>query len=180
MQSKALTQARLLEQRQTNSKDFRKLCQAIIDGNDDLFEKFLKRVVKANEINSVTNLSTLYNDKPFSAVSLMFLAAAYGRQQFLKILLQNGGDGSYAYAANSCSILHLAALNGWNEIIELFLKQYVPLNLFDFQGRTPLHNAAMKNHPDTINLLCTHGADLAAHLARRPVFHTINWRGYCR
>ena len=58
--------------------------------------------------------------------------------------------------------LHMAAQDGRDEDIELFLDHGCDVNEPGDLGYTPLHFAVMGGHLDTARLLLSHGADLEA------------------
>ena len=57
------------------------------------------------------------------------------------------------------SPLHFAARNGFDAIIEMFIKAGANVNAGDGWGFTPLHEAVMSNKESTVALLMKNGAD---------------------
>ena len=55
--------------------------------------------------------------------------------------------------------LHIAAQNGYLEIVELLLEHGANPNVQDNDGRTPLHYAVENCHVDVARVLLDHGAD---------------------
>ena len=56
--------------------------------------------------------------------------------------------------------IHLAALHGHKELVELFLQNGIDVNKRNNKNDTPVLWAARGNHEDTVRLLIRHGADL--------------------
>jgi ankyrin repeat protein len=59
--------------------------------------------------------------------------------------------------------LHAAAQDGDVARITLLLNEDYQPNAFDDVGKTPLHYAAERGHPDVMRLLLASGADVNAH-----------------
>ena len=54
--------------------------------------------------------------------------------------------------------LHIAAVAGQKEVVELLIAKGADVNAKTIAGRTPLYVAAQKGHKDVIELLKKHGA----------------------
>jgi len=65
---------------------------------------------------------------------------------------------------NGATPLHIAALNGNKDIVELFLAYKADANAKNNIGVVPLHVAADRGHTDVAVLLLTHGADVNAKM----------------
>lgn len=134
-----------------------------MNGNQNKFDLHLKKVLKAKEISSVTDIQGKFpEDGHFKNVSLAYLAAYYQNYHkcpFLKTLLENGADASYCYPATRHSLLHFAAQKGWENILILLLNNNASISVLDAEGRTPLFMAAKNGHVDCVKTLCNKGAD---------------------
>jgi len=69
--------------------------------------------------------------------------------------------------------IHLAALKGHKELVELFLQNGVDVNVRNNRNDTPVLWAARGNHVDTVRLLIQHGADL--HIQNDKGSTPLHW-----
>lgn len=58
------------------------------------------------------------------------------------------------------SVIHSAAANGREQIIEILLSHGIDINSKDERGKTALHYAAMFNRKETAEFLLAHGAEI--------------------
>lgn len=67
--------------------------------------------------------------------------------------------------------LHLAAMNGWLDVVERLLEAKAPINATDVHRQTPMHLAAHQNHASVIERLIAGGAmvNLADERGQTPL-----------
>ena len=77
-------------------------------------------------------------------------------------LLIESGANVQAVDRRGMTPLHVAAVKGRDELLELLITAKADIKANDSGGRTPLHYAAMYNHKGTIDWLTRKGADINA------------------
>ena len=79
-------------------------------------------------------------------------------------LLKNDPDLVLAKDENGFTPLHLAAANGYKDMVDFLLTTKADVNARDNSGSTPLHQAAAAEgeHTDIVELLLAHKADVNA------------------
>lgn len=77
-------------------------------------------------------------------------------------LIRAGFDTRGHYLKEQRTALHFAAEKGSMEVIRALLKDNVPIDSRDSNGRTPLHVAAEMGHHGVVQLLLDHGSDMLA------------------
>ena len=60
------------------------------------------------------------------------------------------------------TLLHIAAEDGYREIIKLLLSKGIDINVRDEAGNTPLHKAVLNGELESVRLLLSRGADINA------------------
>ena len=79
-------------------------------------------------------------------------------------LIKNNPDLVFSKDKYGFTALHLAAANGYRDIVEFLLTTNAEVNSKDNAGSTPLHQAAAAEgqHSDIVELLLAHKADIDA------------------
>lgn len=79
-------------------------------------------------------------------------------------------------AENDSTLLHIAAFNGEQEILEILLKNGMNENTKNEEGQTPLHIAASQKHDDIMKCLLDYGADMKCsdHLGNNPLHYLVS------
>ncbi|NXD84658.1 RFXK protein, partial [Halcyon senegalensis] len=86
-------------------------------------------------------------------------AAAFGEIETVRHLLEWGAD-PHALAKERESALSLASMGGYTDIVTMLLERNVDINIYDWNGGTPLLYAVRGNHVKCVEALLAHGADL--------------------
>ncbi|KAG8200358.1 hypothetical protein JTE90_028540 [Oedothorax gibbosus] len=79
----------------------------------------------------------------------------------LKLVLDEGGDIEFR-DHQGATPLHIAAANGYVNVVEFILDNHGSTNVCDNDMWQPIHAAACWGHPDVIEMLVMAGADLSA------------------
>ncbi|XP_005409677.1 PREDICTED: DNA-binding protein RFXANK isoform X2 [Chinchilla lanigera] len=86
-------------------------------------------------------------------------AAAFGEIETVRFLLDWGAD-PHVLAKERESALSLASMGGYTDIVGLLLERDVDINIYDWNGGTPLLYAVRGNHVKCVEALLARGADL--------------------
>ncbi|XP_030365110.1 DNA-binding protein RFXANK isoform X1 [Strigops habroptila] len=86
-------------------------------------------------------------------------AAAFGEIETVRHLLEWGAD-PHALAKERESALSLASMGGYTDIVTMLLERNVDINIYDWNGGTPLLYAVRGNHVKCVEALLARGADL--------------------
>ncbi|NXT54240.1 RFXK protein, partial [Pluvianellus socialis] len=86
-------------------------------------------------------------------------AAAFGEIETVRHLLEWGAD-PHALAKERESALSLASMGGYTDIVIMLLERDVDINIYDWNGGTPLLYAVRGNHVKCVEALLARGADL--------------------
>ncbi|XP_009578546.1 PREDICTED: DNA-binding protein RFXANK, partial [Fulmarus glacialis] len=86
-------------------------------------------------------------------------AAAFGEIETVRHLLEWGAD-PHALAKERESALSLASTGGYTDIVIMLLERNVDINIYDWNGGTPLLYAVRGNHVKCVEALLARGADL--------------------
>ena len=92
----------------------------------------------------------------------VFEAAALGRTERLRQLLDEDASRVKAFGADGFHPLGLACFFGHVDAAQLLLDRGADVNATAADGRTALHGAALQGYDDVIKFLASHGADLNA------------------
>jgi len=94
----------------------------------------------------------------------LHLAAFFGHEDAVRVLLEEGADASVVARHVSLAVapLHSAAAGGNASIVRLLLEAGADANARQEGGFTPLHSAARNGDRESAEALIEHGADTAA------------------
>jgi ankyrin repeat protein len=106
------------------------------------------------------------NDKDSFSTMPLYYAAAHGRGEVVRFLLDNGADIE-ARRKDGLTALMTAAYSGHQEIVELLIERGANINARDNAGLTVLDCAAMSGSEPLMALLRQHG-DVTAPKAAEP------------
>ncbi|KAI4495270.1 hypothetical protein M0804_001471 [Polistes exclamans] len=129
---------------------YRTLASYITDDNLAGLQSFLE------------NRRTQVDDRDENGSTALILAAAKGKIQFLRELINYGADVNTEDADNWTALL-CAAKEGYTEICSELLDHGANLEHRDMGGWTALMWATYKGRSDTVKLLIARGADVNAH-----------------
>ncbi|CAH2293429.1 DNA-binding RFXANK isoform X1 [Pelobates cultripes] len=102
---------------------------------------------------------TLLNRQDERGFTPLMWAAAFGEIETIQHLLDMGAD-PHILAKERESALSLASTGGYSDIVTLLLKKEVDINIYDWNGGTPLLYAVRGNHVKCVEVLIEHGADI--------------------
>ena len=112
---------------------------------------------------------TLENEKRYKLNTELFSAAANGRHKEVVRLINIGVDAHLyqglkvkPYEREHNTPLHLAALNGYLEIVKYLIKKEADIDAKNRKNQTPLHLAVHNAHKHIIEYLVESGADINA------------------
>ncbi|XP_078280163.1 DNA-binding protein RFXANK isoform X2 [Rhinoraja longicauda] len=103
--------------------------------------------------------SSLLNVPDERGFTPLMWAAAFGEIAVVRFLLEMGADPRIL-AKERESTLSLASIQGYTDIILLLLEHGVDVNIYDWNGGTPLLYAVHGNHVRCVEALLARGADL--------------------
>ena len=105
-------------------------------------------------------------------------AASKGNIEAVKRHLATGTDVDVKGGWMVITPLHMAALNGHKEIVELLIAKGADINAKDDSEWTPLHWAADEGHKEVAEFLIAEGADVNAKAedGETPLDATIEFR----
>jgi ankyrin repeat protein len=109
--------------------------------------------------------SDLNIPEPTRQSSPIITAAAAGKTEAAKLLIDAGADLNYKNADGSTA-LHTAAVFGNNEIARLLINAGIDLNSKNNDGASPLHVAAFFGRVDIVKALLDKGADISIKNSR--------------
>ncbi len=96
--------------------------------------------------------------EPSRASTPLITAAALGKTEAAKLLIDAGADLNYRNADGSTA-LHTAAVFGTTEVARLLIEAGADLNIQNNDGSTPLHAAAFFCRVEIVKMLLEKGAD---------------------
>ena len=96
--------------------------------------------------------------EPSRASTPLITAAALGRVEAAKLLIDAGADLNYQNADGSTA-LHTAVVFGRNEIARMLIDAGIDLNVQNNDGATALHTAAFFGKKEIVEALLQKGAD---------------------
>jgi ankyrin repeat protein len=96
--------------------------------------------------------------EPSRASTPLITAAAFGKTEAAKILIEAGADLNYQNADGSTA-LHTAAAFDKPEIVKMLIDAGADVNIQNNQGATALHTAAFLCRSEIVKVLLAKGAD---------------------
>ncbi|KDE06163.1 hypothetical protein MVLG_03445 [Microbotryum lychnidis-dioicae p1A1 Lamole] len=130
-----------------------RLRQALVDPKSTITH--LERL--ANKVEDVRNIN------PSTRQTSLALAARAGRLDVCDWLLFDEGHEEIEISRDAAgeTILHIAAANGFVDLLNMYLSQYpFVLDWVDARGATSLHIAAMKGQLEAIQILIHAGSEI--------------------
>lgn len=125
----------------------RSLCQAILSGNANNVEIFLRRGADAN--------LRLYYNSP-----LLILSAGEGQEEIVRFLLDAGADINAVSSLTEATALAFAAIRGRPSVVRVLLERGATVDMPSGSGATPLTHAASEGQTECLRLLLAHHADV--------------------
>ena len=127
------------------------------------------------------SLASAAND---DGLSVAEVAAATGKDQILKLLLDKGVSPNFQNPATGKSLIEAAAECNQTNTAELLIQRRTKLDIEDNDGYSPIHIAALRDSAAVLELLLKHKADpnlrTAASGTHRPPIGSappfVNWR----
>lgn len=86
-------------------------------------------------------------------------AALYGQEDWVQLLLVEGGANVDAIRPDGRTALHMASLNGYDKVVRCLIQARANTNVEDNGGWTALHVATEYDYLETARVLCEAGAD---------------------
>lgn len=117
---------------------------AALNGREDVFKELIVRGADANIDDSINH-------------KLLHLAAKGGLVNVVKELLDTGNCDINLPIRNGDTALHLATLNGRQEVIQHLIDRKANINAVNNYGVTAAHNAASKGHVEILQILQSNG-----------------------
>ncbi|RJX30482.1 MAG: hypothetical protein C4531_08910 [Desulfurivibrio sp.] len=105
----------------------------------------------------LVSLGCAVNDQDEQGVSPLFRAAMMGSTGNAQVLIKNGADLTVRGKRYLLTPLHLAAIKGYGDLVDLLLAAGAYPNSKDKDGHTPLFYAVKYNFPAIAALLRDHG-----------------------
>ncbi|KAH9962793.1 hypothetical protein BGW80DRAFT_1448371 [Lactifluus volemus] len=84
--------------------------------------------------------------------------------EIVRWLLECGAETNARDTREGLIPLHVAALRGNLETVQILVQHNADINAKDFSGKTPLHYASERGHLDVVRLLLGSGADVNARM----------------
>ncbi|XP_064031266.1 DNA-binding protein RFXANK isoform X5 [Pogoniulus pusillus] len=117
---------------------------------------------RGNEVSALPatlDSENLVNKPDERGFTPLIWAAAFGEIETVRHLLDWGAD-PHALAKERESALSLASMGGYTDIVTMLLERNVDINIYDWNGGTPLLYAVRGNHVKCVEALLARGADL--------------------
>jgi ankyrin repeat protein len=96
--------------------------------------------------------------EPSRASTPLISAAAFGKTEAAKILIDGGASINYQYADGSTA-LHTACVFGTTDAAKLLIDSGAELDIKNKEGSAPIHIAAFFGHTEIVKSLLEKGAD---------------------
>jgi uncharacterized protein CbrC (UPF0167 family)/ankyrin repeat protein len=100
------------------------------------------------------------NKKTTDGLSPLYLAIEYSTEEIAAYFVSSGADLLLPLSDYDRTILHIAAIKGYQQLCTIILDKGIPVDLTDAQGYTALQLAVRENHPRVIEYLASRGASL--------------------
>ncbi len=109
----------------------------------------------------------------------IMLACQYGDEEEVRKTLLEVPWLARVSDTNGFTPLHVAALWGHVDIVQMLLKHKADPNAHNNAGMAPLHGAAMAGHMEVVQLLLEHGAEVNAadNIGNTPLYFAA-WDGH--
>jgi hypothetical protein len=148
-----------------------------MSNNDELFRAILSGDLHVLQrlIADRGNDPEFYNRKNSNGFTALFRACTDGRADMVQALLNAGADGSIM--CGRASALHIAASNGYFDIVKMLVDSGVPLDAriaapaLLLPGSTALQLAAARDHVDIMLLLLSHYAEVESETLHFATYH---------
>ncbi|GEM_PF-5475863 len=153
------------------------LCTAAGRGHAETVQVLLEKGAKADLVSSYRPDTRYRSLRLTTAFTPLYMAASYGHADVVNLLLDHHAqvdkgchrpalflssdyDGDVApYDVPSATPLHIASLNGRNDVVGILILRGADVGARDDSGETPLHWAARRKRAETMELLVAQGAD---------------------
>ncbi|EAY04032.1 hypothetical protein TVAG_055180 [Trichomonas vaginalis G3] len=93
---------------------------------------------------------------------ILLIALQYNSPSLCECALSRASYPKWQEQRRMKTPLHIAAENGYKELVELFISHGADVNSIDYDGKTALYYAAENNHKEIIEFLITHDANINA------------------
>lgn len=88
----------------------------------------------------------------------IYWAVKKGQADVVKMLLTKGATINFVEKSHGRTILHIAALQGYKDVVDILLAEKPDVNAKDGHDKTPLYYAAKYGHNKVAGILAKHGA----------------------
>ncbi len=156
--------ARYSAQYWTTHAQFKDVSLRIKDGMERLFDAnsphFATWLWIYNDDQDGRSISTECPEKP--EVAPLYYAASFGFLDLVKHLIAKHPEDATAKGGKAVTAMHVAAREGYTDILPLLLDLGAAVDGQGLSGQTPLHRAAWSGRVDAGQCLLDYGADINA------------------
>ena len=153
------------------------LCIAASRGHAETAKVLLEKGAEADLVSSYRPDTSYHSVNLMTTFTPLYTASCYGHADVVNLLLDyhaeidkgcrrpasflsSNYDGDVApYDVASATPLHIASLNGRNDVVAILILRGADVGARDDSGETPLHWAARRRRAETMELLVAQGAD---------------------
>lgn len=111
-------------------------------------------------LKNLPRLSVGFNDQDKNGFTPIHVAASEGNVKFCEALLKIEQVDPRMHTKSDQTVLHLATIGGYLNVLELFFKYPIDINAKDNLGKTALHYAAQKDHMEIVQALLKKSANI--------------------